>query len=235
MTSKFTQLPPSRALTRSAQLLFWAGLTALLTLGFRTYPNGGTWPIDNSSSTASKLFVDYTLGASVIKNDLPAGDPLYGVAGTTVDQLMTSIFSDFNNVAASYVTLVNTSDGDYNATNGLHRTITIRFTGADGASAGEAKLVTKSGKVVGCDIVAEPALLDSAKDFVRTLTHELGHCMGLDHAQETVNAIMSYFHDRDGTARLMIDDKMGLTFLYPTDKTAAKETPTLGLSCARKD
>ena len=214
--------------------LFWLVFTAFFCLGFRTYPGGGDWDIDNSSAARSKLFVDFTQASRVIDNDLPSSDPLSGLGDQTVDQLMTSIFSDFNGVAASYVTLVNLSDPDYSAANGLNRTIIVRFSGADGVSGGEAKLVSKDGKIVGCDITAEPELFDSAKNFVRTMTHELGHCMGLDHPQETVNAIMSYFSDSDEATRLMIDDKMGLAFLFPVDKSAAKENSTFGLSCARK-
>ena len=43
---------------------------------------------------------------------------------------------------------------------------------------------------------------------------------------------MSYFTDSD-EIRLLEDDKMGLIYLYPVDKNAAKETHTLGLSCSR--
>lgn len=217
-----------------AKLTFWIGFIPLTCLGFRTYPGGGTWDIDSSTAASAKLFVDYTQGTIVVSNDLPASDPLYGAGNQTVDQLMTSIFSDINGVNAAFVTLVNTSDPDYSPSAGLNRTITIRFSGADGVSAGEAKATIKSGKIVSCDITGEPNMLDSAKDFVRTMTHELGHCLGLDHPQETVNAIMSYFHDRDENTRLMIDDKMGITFLYPTDRGAAKESPTFGMSCERK-
>lgn len=209
-------------------------LSPLTTLGFRTYSGGGTWDINSSTAASAKLFVDYTQGATVISNDLPNSDPLYGTGNQTVDQLMASIFNDINGVNASFVTLVTTSDPDYSAAAGHNRTITIRFSGADGVSAGEARATIKSGKIVGCDITGEPDMLDSAKDFVRTLTHELGHCLGLDHPQETVNAIMSYFHDRDHNTRLLIDDKMGITFLYPTDRAAAKESPTFGMSCERK-
>ena len=219
----------------SSRSVFWLLLSAYFCLGFRAYPGGGSWDIDNSSTARTKLFVDYTQGTRVVKNDLPSSDPLYGLGDQTVAQLMTSIFSDINGVAASYVTLADLTDTDYSAANGLNRTIEVRFSGADGVSGGEAKLELKDGESVGCDISAETDLLDSAKTFVRTMTHELGHCLGLDHPQETVHAIMSYFHDADEDTRLLIDDKMGLAFLYPVDKSASKESSTFGMSCARKD
>ena len=43
---------------------------------------------------------------------------------------------------------------------------------------------------------------------------------------------MSYYMDRDAIYRLQNDDKMGITYLFPSDESKAKEINTLGLSCS---
>lgn len=54
----------------------------------------------------------------------------------------------------------------------------------------------------------------SAASFLETVTHELGHCVGLGHPHNNYGAIMSY--SRGGSSyRLGADDKAGAIFLYP--------------------
>lgn len=53
-----------------------------------------------------------------------------------------------------------------------------------------------------------------AKDLAFTLTHELGHCLGLGHAHTNYDAIMGYSRTaRD--LRLGADDMAGIIYLYP--------------------
>lgn len=149
----------------------------------------------------------------------------------TLSTVMQSIYDDFNNINTSYLTLVSSSDSDFAALGG-DRTITISFGGASGGNTGEASLQMRDGKFVGCSIIIEESSLSSVKNFTATMTHELGHCLGLDHPQETVNAVMSYYR-YNNTIRLQIDDKMGITYLFPIDSSAAKENPTFGLQCSK--
>lgn len=64
-----------------------------------------------------------------------------------------------------------------------------------------------------CDIVI-CNIKTTALNLVETLTHELGHCVGLGHPHSNYNAIMSY--SRSGQSyRLSADDKAGAIYLYP--------------------
>lgn len=202
----------------------------LMCLGFRTFDDQKTFDINNSATAKTKIFVDYDQGSVTLTNDMPDGDSLAGNSSVTVTSAMTSIFTDYNNIAAAYVQLVATSDSDY-AAESKNRIITIRKAATSGLTGGEAKLQFEGTQVVGCTIDVKPELYENAKSFVTTVTHEIGHCLGLDHPQETVNAVMSYFNNE--IPRLQIDDIMGIVYLYPTDPSKAKETATLGMSCEK--
>jgi len=64
-----------------------------------------------------------------------------------------------------------------------------------------------------CDIVIND-IKTSTMSLLETLTHELGHCVGLGHPHSNYGAIMSY--SRGGKSyRLSSDDKAGAIYLYP--------------------
>ena len=212
----------------------WSFLVVLFCVGFRTFPKGNTWDISKATTAESKIFVSYPNGTTVVTNDLPSGDVLFGTPTVTVDQLMTSIFNDYNNIDAAFVVLANTSDTDY-VTRATNREIEILMAGSSGATSGEAKAkVDGSGDVVGCSINLQEKITDDASGFVATVTHEIGHCLGLDHPQETVNARMSYYSSADNP-RLLMDDKMGIVHFYPVNSEVGAEASTFGLSCVRKN
>ena len=71
---------------------------------------------------------------------------------------------------------------------------------------------------------------ESMSRFIHTITHELGHCVGFMHNHDTHLSIMSYVADSDEVLRLQMDDKMGLTYLYPVDEDYNDEEPTFGLT-----
>ncbi len=71
---------------------------------------------------------------------------------------------------------------------------------------------------------------ESLSRFIHTMTHELGHCVGFMHNHDTHLSIMSYVADPDEILRLQMDDKMGLTYLYPADEAYNDEEPTFGLT-----
>ena len=64
-----------------------------------------------------------------------------------------------------------------------------------------------------CDITVSNSSV-SAKSLFRTLVHELGHCLGLGHPHSSYRSIMSY-STLDDSAELALDDKAGVSFLYP--------------------
>lgn len=215
------------------KIFFWIFFAPCLLFGFRVLPGFETWNIDRSSTTNSKLFVVYDNPTTVLTNDLPSEDPLGASSTVTIQQIINSILSDYNNIAGAYVTLVDSNDADF-AARGATRTITIRDGAAIGAtSGGYARPTMVDGKMTGCEIVLNPDFFRSPEKLTRGVTHEMGHCLGLNHAMDTTNAVMSYYYTSRPTIRLQIDDKMGLVYLYPVNPSSAKEQATLGLACSR--
>ncbi|MBC7531805.1 MAG: matrixin family metalloprotease [Oligoflexus sp.] len=72
----------------------------------------------------------------------------------------------------------------------------------------------KSGKIIfDCDISVSSHKVP-AKELLRTLVHELGHCVGLGHPHSSYHSIMSYANV-SSSAELGLDDKAGISYLYP--------------------
>lgn len=206
----------------------------LLCVGFRVYPDK-KWNIDPASSVAAnrKVFITLTDNGSSLENNLPTSDALSSAgAMLTETQLLDSILTDYNSIASSGLYLVRDNDPDYNAYSTDHR-ITIEPGHSSGTSSGEARPQFSGQFFVSCKIVLSSKGYKDAKTYVALVTHELGHCVGLEHPQETVNAVMSYFRSSD-LYRLAIDDKMGVVHLYAKNPDYAKEIPNFGLSCSRR-
>ena len=55
----------------------------------------------------------------------------------------------------------------------------------------------------------------SADSMYYTITHELGHCVGLGHPHNNYGAIMGYSRNQDKASFLGADDKAGTIYLYP--------------------
>jgi hypothetical protein len=113
-----------------------------------------------------------------------------------------------------------------------NRTIEICFDGtnaAAGVSGGHAQAKYENGDIIGCEIKARSEHTKKARFLTHLLTHELGHCFGLMHPQESTNSVMSYFNNGDVFMRLQNDDFAGITFRYPEDESYAKEESTFGL------
>jgi len=82
-----------------------------------------------------------------------------------------------------------------------------------------------SNTIKDCDIVIND-VKTSALSLLETLTHELGHCVGLGHPHSNYGAIMSY--SRGGHRyRLSPDDKAGAIYLYPDPAYSADEPKEL--------
>lgn len=203
-----------------------------VSLGFRSYPNGNNWDISRSDP---KLFLDFSEDMVPNDNDVDSDDALYDQT-LTHDLVSQSIMDDYNNIASSFITLANKDiDSEYSDSDHSKRIIEIELSSSTpGTSSGWAQQLTEGDQAVGCKIVLNDSILSSAKAFIGTLTHEIGHCLGLDHPQDTTHAIMSYYRSSD-IYRLEIDDKTGLTALYPQDPDEGVEGSTLGLKCSPND
>jgi hypothetical protein len=158
---------------------------------------------------------------------------------------MNSIYHDYININSAYVRLAAypsdpanpgspiSGDSTFTTTKAAERTIELCFSSPGGFKGGYAKPKSSNGKITSCSIVIKDTYKNDLKSFIGTATHEIGHCLGLDHPMETRMSIMSYFRDFDHF-RLMNDDKMGMVYLYPNAGVDSKEVNTYGLSCKQK-
>ena len=100
---------------------------------------------------------------------------------------------------------------------------------------GQASSESSGGKRTKCTIKMKSSTQDDPKGWSGTFVHEVGHCLGLAHPQDSVDAIMSYF-GKSKWYRYRPDDLAGIAFQYPK-KLAGKdhsEEATFGLKCSFK-
>lgn len=213
---------------------FYLVFLVFIMTGFRTFSNGNSWAIDTTNAKLWLVICPEMAALTWATNDLPASDPLYNQT-VTFNQIIDSITNDYINVPNSFIQLANSAtDGTYNTTIAAQRSINVCVGSTPGASGGYASPHESAGRVTSCDIKMTSSRAAKLKAFVSTLTHEIGHCLGLDHSQDTTHSIMSYFRDEDKT-RLDIDDKMAMIFMYPDNPAEAKESMTFGLACAPRN
>ncbi len=199
-----------------------------LSLGFRTKGSKHLWNIDKDDPI---LWVEFEDREDDIEDDLDSEDSAEGFAD--FDELATKILDEYNDIEGSYLELKDVDqDPDYDEDEAEDRTITIKIGSPSGAASGGEAFIENDddGKWVGCKIKILESALESASNYKGLILHEIGHCLGLKHAQESIHAIMSYFSDSEIT-ELQIDDKMGIVFLYPEDKSKSREDFTFGLGC----
>ena len=225
-----------RSLNRLMLLFF----LSLFIFGFRL----GWKNVMNASKSSPKLYVkicDSIKTSTFSENSVGSGDELYQMENIDTVDVMYSIAKDYKDIGGSYLDVViygdTDEDGDIDGSDdSSHQTIPedkiVEFCtgGTGGLLAGGVAKINPDG---GCTIELSDSVFDDVKAFLRTTTHELGHCFGLDHAHEMNElSIMSYFAS-DDTYRLQIDDKLGISYLYPN--SGAKEKSTYGLRCKAKD
>ena len=203
-------------------------LLLVFCLGFRVYSPKVKWNIENSSGN-NTIWLRFCRHPSLTNNDVGSTDPLYG-SSITFDSVIDSILNDYTSVSTSFIQL---KDGDRDAnfasSNTTNRIIDVCFEDMT-IKDGYATPKIENNQIIGCDFKVNTEALGSAKRFLRVATHELGHCFGLDHSQDTTHSVMSYF--ANGLYRLQDDDKMALTYLYPEAGYDENETATYGTSCA---
>lgn len=216
----------------------------LMASGFRLMTHA-KWKITPSSPTLWVRYCDNLKDAFIDDNDLPTSDPL-AAGQLSALQALNSVREDFNKISNSFIRLAayppdpasppapETGDDTFTLALAQNRTIDVcSVTPTNPFQGGEARPVISGDTITGCKITMSTKSLKKAKNYIATLAHEIGHCMGLFHPQETKNAIMSYHRSQD-KYRLMIDDKMGIIYQYPKDGINTKETSTLGLSCSKR-
>lgn len=217
-----------------------------LSLGFRVFP--GKWQISKDDPTIwIKLC---TSSITIEENDILEADPLQGISGLTFDQVLQSVIDDYNNTPTSFLRLAKyptdpnnpgapaQGDSTFTIEKAATRTIEICFGETNptaGISGGYAQPKYEGGYTVGCNIQAKAEHAKKARFLTHLVAHELGHCFGLQHPQESTNAVMSYFNNSDVFIRLQSDDQAGITNRYPEEESYALENPTYGLAgCSPK-
>lgn len=217
------------------KFIFWT-LFLLFSSGFQVLTSYN-WSISQSNPILYVDLCDDIYDLNLDSSDLSSSDILDNTLGSVAGNVVVqSILDDFEAVVPSYLELEifpqsPTSEQLDLATN---KTIEVCIESSNNPfEGGHAAPDFEDGKFIGCKIVLTKSVKDDILDFISTLTHEIGHCVGLDHPQETTQAIMSYFAPQD-EIRLMIDDKMGLSHLFPRSGYNLEEQSTFGLSCSYK-
>lgn len=162
--------------------------------------------------------------------DIPAADQR--------TEIWRLLMADFASVPTSYISLhlkpgqidaIDESDDEvYDQTYADTHTISIKVGPSGSPASGFASLVTSGSRITGCNIVIAPRTLEDPQFFAHVLSHEILHCLGLEHQQDDADSLMSYSNNSVG---LSIEERMALTQLYPMDPSYAKESPTFGLAC----
>lgn len=153
--------------------------------------------------------------------------------------ILNAIINDYNSISTSYLRLAlpdspAAEDSDIASFDSNDRKIKIVFgTPAAFGAIGYASFSGSGSKMSGCTITLQRSAVGMAQIFKGTLTHELGHCMALDHNHADRDSIMSYSRPM-AMHYLGADEKIAMTYLYPRDNAYAKEVATLGMSCNRQ-
>ncbi len=200
------------------------------TLGFRIFSGGNLWLVGKEDPT---LYLRFCENMVPEENDVESSDPLFNTV-ITHNSLVDSIMNDYNQISGAYVVLQDSARAtSFHSVFHQHRIIDICFSYQQDNIEGHAspKYDAEYEHYNGCEIKVGKKTVVKAKRLLRTLTHEIGHCLGLDHSFDTRHAIMSYFSD---SYRLQSDDKAGITYLYPENPEDVKEIPTFGLSCGAR-
>lgn len=213
-------------------------LSAFLACGFRLWVLQ-RWDVSKASPTLWLRVCDDSKPTTYSDNTMPDGDALGGQS-PTFKQAIQSIIDDFNNLPSTYLRLEMYPDDVNNPAIGSEftiakadrRTVDICSLQVEWPKGGHTQPTLDGDKITACHISLKK--IDNLREFVLTAGHELGHCIGLNHPQETVHAVMSYFGDRDKFVRYQIDDKMGFTYLYPSNPDKTREQFGFGMRCTRQ-
>lgn len=217
-------------------------LFAVLSVGFRTV-NDRRWKVSLEEPTIwldldPKLYADDGFGDIVdkMKGELEVLKSL--PLEQQRPEIWRLILADFDTVKTSFLRLrlkpgaipdIDAKNTDpYDDLYSQTHTIKLVVGTSRGAASGFSSLQFDGSTIAGCEIVIAPRTLADPLFFKHVLTHEIMHCLGLNHQQEDTDSLMSYSNN---SASISLEERMALTHLYPSDPAYANEKATFGMAC----
>lgn len=216
------------------------------------------WYVHRNDPTVWLRFCDESLVFDSI--DLPGSDPFHGYGSELQDVMQSIMddFNQVNTSFFRFARypddpnqppIPEPEDSSFTTTAAKIRTIDLCFGDLPYYAAAQAEFKTNEDAcdtidsqpeyqsycqktwLYSCNITFNKSIAEeSLSGFIHTVTHELGHCVGFLHNHDTHLSIMSYVADPKEILRLQMDDKIGLTYLYPQEDSYNDEEPTLGLT-----
>lgn len=101
------------------------------------------------------------------------------------------------------------------------------FNVSSGVLAG-ASIASTGGKVVGMALINTNADFSDETQNIAVVAHEIGHALGLGHTSDPV-ALMYYAVGGKTQERLTMDDRDGITYLYPHEKKVPASCGSIAL------
>ena len=148
-----------------------------------------------------------------------------------MQQLLNTAVNRWNEVRGSYLVLEVQLSASAVSMDPEDQIFSLVVEASDNASSAAyaAPQMDDEGTVINdCDINIASRKTE-AKSLLRTIVHELGHCVGLGHPHSNYGAIMGYSRD-DSKATLGADDIAGVIFLYP-DPNYVSGSPKELIAC----
>jgi len=131
-----------------------------------------------------------------------------------MEQLLILAFEQWNDVPGSFLELTMTrGTPDIDDEDRVHAIVVRKSANQSTAAYAAPNVPDDEDTIIDCDIVISDRKTE-AQALMRTIVHEIGHCVGLGHNHTNYNAIMGY--SREGQSwRLGADDMAGVIHLYP--------------------
>jgi Matrixin len=137
----------------------------------------------------------------------------------------------WSNIPGSFIKLEMTQDANttLNGEDNIHSIVVASSSNLTQAAFASPQLSDDEKTIRDCDI-SVATTKTSVKELLYTITHELGHCLGLGHNHANYGAIMGYSRDVH-SATLGADDMAGILYLY-RDSTKYSDDAVENMGCA---